>query len=75
MTESRLAAARKRELKLSRGYRCDDCGVKYIPGILEIHHRRPIRAGGTDDDDNLAVLCNEGGKNCHGRWDKLVAVD
>jgi 5-methylcytosine-specific restriction endonuclease McrA len=35
------------------------CGSTYR---LAVHHRIPARYGGTDDDDNLILLC----ATCHG---------
>ena len=40
------------------GYRCRSCGKA---GILEVHHVKDLQYGGTNDPDNLAVLC----RGCH----------
>ena len=69
---------RRRAEVLDRdGWRCVKCGR---PGRLEVDHIRPLRAGGTDDVDNLRTLC----RDCHlerhrktvppavRRWRKLV---
>ena len=53
------------------------CEVCYANGILveteEVHHKKPLREGGTHDRDNLIALC----KSCHssihaknGRFDR-----
>ena len=42
----------------SSGFRCDRCGKA---GRLEVHHRRPLHRGGTNDPDNLETLC----RSCH----------
>jgi len=40
------------------GHRCTQCGSK---DDLEVHHRVPIAAGGTNAEDNLTTLCH----TCH----------
>ena len=41
------------------GYRCEACGR---PGVLEVHHKRPLHKGGDAwAASNLAVLC----RSCH----------
>lgn len=43
------------------------CEVCYANGVLveteEVHHKKPLREGGTHDEDNLIALC----KSCHSR--------
>lgn len=43
------------------------CEICYEQGILveteEVHHKKPLREGGTHDRDNLIALC----KSCHSR--------
>jgi 5-methylcytosine-specific restriction endonuclease McrA len=58
----RAGKVRKRD-----GYRCVKCGKQFIKGDgkLEVHHKVPIRKGGTDDMDNLESLC----RPCHRRID------
>jgi hypothetical protein len=48
-----------REILISAlGGKCEECGAV---GDLEIHHRVPLAAGGTNKLSNLALLC----RNCH----------
>jgi HNH endonuclease len=42
------------------GGKCEKCGAAYD---LQIHHRVPLAAGGTNQLSNLAVLC----RVCHGK--------
>ncbi|MGH3094020.1 MAG: RecQ family ATP-dependent DNA helicase [Gaiellaceae bacterium] len=44
------------------GYRCAECGESE-PSLLDVHHRVPRSAGGSDDPANLLTLCD----GCHGR--------
>ena len=39
---------------------CQICNLTFKP-ILQIHHIEPVSTGGTDDVDNLLILC----PNCH----------
>lgn len=57
--------AKARALKRDQ-YRCQHCTAtpSKTPGVdLQVHHIRPVENGGTNDLDNLVVLCN----SCH--WD------
>jgi len=47
-----------KELKARR--RCDVCGNK-TKGPPEIHHKIPVRHGGSNDHENLMALCH----GCH----------
>ena len=52
---------RAREVALARdGYRCVDCGAD-VRGELDVHHRIPRAARGTDYPSNLLTLCD----GCH----------
>lgn len=44
-------------------YGCAECGVG---DMLHLHHRRPIRQGGTHRLDNLVVLCASCHSEAHG---------
>jgi 5-methylcytosine-specific restriction endonuclease McrA len=44
-------------------YSCVECGVG---NTLQLHHRRPIRQGGTHRLDNLVLLCASCHSNVHG---------
>ena len=59
---SRTEWRRIRKAVLTRdGYRCQKCGKR---GRLEIDHIRPKWVGGSDDMENLRVLCG-GPDSCH----------
>ena len=61
------------------GWRCQRCGR---PGRLEVHHVRPLFAGGTDDPANLETRCRTCHLSAHRRrrprtaaqrqWDRLA---
>jgi len=39
-------------------WQCEICGRKWKDGfLLEFHHRRPTSAGGTDELENIELLC------------------
>lgn len=52
------ATLRKQILKLVN--KCDICG-DFTKEILQVHHIIPVKEGGTNNADNLIVLC----PNCH----------
>lgn len=49
----------KRDLVESKGC-CEICKHNFKP-ILQIHHIEPVSTGGSDNPDNLLILC----PNCH----------
>lgn len=49
------------------GYRCIKCGMKYD---LNIHHKKKVSEGGTNDDDNLVTLCVP----CHAEEHPDIAI-
>jgi len=56
------ATAVRLRLVSERGEACEQCGVA---SPVELHHIIPARAGGTLDDDNCILLCDE----CHQKAD------
>ncbi len=42
------------------GFKCNKCNVN-DPNVLDVHHLTPRHKGGSDDIDNLELLC----ANCH----------
>ena len=52
--------ANRRRVIALKGGNCDICGFQVIP-VLQVHHKRPVEAGGSNDLRNYAVLC----PNCH----------
>jgi hypothetical protein len=59
----------KRHMALSRafkkefGYQCQACRKQRPSGLLGLHHIIPRNEGGTDDPENLILLCFE----CHNK--------
>jgi hypothetical protein len=65
-SKRRNAARRKQLLLAKRGAKCEVCGFS-CECALEMHHVVRVSDGGTDDDDNLVILC----ANCHSVADHL----
>jgi 5-methylcytosine-specific restriction endonuclease McrA len=63
-------------LKEMAGFRCAIC--KEVSSHLEVDHIRPLWDGGTDELENLQVLCyechKEKSREEHHRWSKLNPV-
>ena len=57
-TQKEKVSPGTRERILKRDENCLRCGSKTK---LEVHHIHPVRAGGENEDSNLATLC----ENCH----------
>lgn len=38
-------------------HRCEKCGKKYEPMLMEVDHITPYSIGGTTTEDNLQLLC------------------
>jgi len=58
-----------------RGNVCEGCGDKYrtqkeAMDKLQVHHVVPVKDGGSDEDDNLLLLCHDchQGKHEHKIW-------
>jgi hypothetical protein len=62
---SREAMKTRTEILRSKDYTCEECGARPEKDrktvILHIHHRVFVSEGGTDDRDNLEVVC----RPCH----------
>lgn len=57
-----MTAARIARVFAAAGGKCQGCGVKLRPGMdYDIDHIIPLSSGGTDDEDNLQMLC----EGCH----------
>jgi hypothetical protein len=41
------------------GFRCQYCGVPATDAPLHIDHIQPVRAGGSDDTNNLTLACDD----------------
>jgi len=55
-----IRRANRRRVIALKGGNCDLCGFNVLP-ILQVHHKRPVESGGSNDLRNYAVLC----PNCH----------
>lgn len=51
-----LSARRRFEVLKRDGYRCQLCGAG-ADAVLEVDHRKPVAAGGTNSASNLWTLC------------------
>ena len=62
---SREAIKRRKELLQDRNHTCEECGARPEKArkavVLQIHHRIFVSEGGTNDENNLEVVCRE----CH----------
>lgn len=45
-------------------HQCQDCGMELTWEIFALHHAVEVSKGGTDDDDNIRMLCH----NCHAKY-------
>jgi Zn finger protein HypA/HybF involved in hydrogenase expression len=43
------------------GFKCEKCGKKFPPALLQAHHRHAKEDGGEDSARNLATMCAD----CH----------
>ena len=59
-THTDVRRANRRRVIALKGGNCDLCGFPVIP-VLQVHHKRPVDAGGSNDLRNYAMLC----PNCH----------
>ena len=63
MTQRERIAARD-------GYVCACCGLVWQPSLDQVDHVVELEDGGTNDDDNLQLLCNA----CHGAKTRASAA-
>jgi len=62
MTDRRSLTQKKRaELFLAQNGKCYDCPRKLMPGMYHADHRLPLADGGSNDDDNIVLICLD----CH----------
>ena len=72
-TKKRQISGKTRQNVLMRdNYTCQICGATVKDGAkLEIDHIKPFSKGGTDDENNLQVLCQQCNREKHNRTDLL----
>lgn len=54
-----------RKMAQANGNKCQQCGKVCEKSELDCHHITPLSLGGTNDDDNLMLLCRECHKKVH----------
>lgn len=52
---------KRRRVALAQGYRCQCCDRVWSPHRDQVDHRTPLEQGGSNEDSNLDLLCDE----CH----------
>lgn len=57
-------------MQVARGSRCEKCGRLWMPEVDQVDHRIPREDGGSDDDENLQLLCCD----CHAEKTKQEAA-
>ena len=64
-------ATRIGQKMIAEGKVCEKCGSNLK---LQIHHKKPLKDGGTNDSSNLMLLCfdcHKGLYGVHGKYGKL----
>ena len=59
-TKTDVRRENRRRVIALRGGKCCLCGFNALT-VLQVHHKRPVESGGSNDLRNYAVLC----PNCH----------
>ncbi|WP_281020097.1 HNH endonuclease [Minwuia sp. IMCC3060] len=54
---------RREAILHERGAHCENCGSGLV---VQIHHRRPLRSGGSHKSENLQILCRDCHLHAHG---------
>lgn len=57
---SRWVKTRKR-IAVDQQFRCQRCGCVWLPWRDQVDHDVPLEQGGSNDDSNLKLLCDD----CH----------
>ena len=60
----------REEVLFRDNFTCKECGIRMKNG-LHVHHVIPRRLGGSDNEDNLIILCNR----CHQKHHKVNKVE
>ncbi|MFC1754364.1 HNH endonuclease [Thermoproteota archaeon] len=60
----KLTELEKKGVIAMRDNKCEQCGSTVD---LSVHHKKPLSHGGTNDEDNLEVLC----LNCHKKYHRI----
>ncbi|MFT0167496.1 HNH endonuclease [Paraburkholderia mimosarum] len=51
----------RKRVALDQQFTCRRCGLVWLPWRDQVDHRVPLEQGGSNDDDNLDLLCDD----CH----------
>ena len=68
--EGRKGSKGSKEVTLNRHPWCFICGVKGV--ILELHHIKPVRNGGSSKVGNTCLLCDDCHVKYHKKFDKKL---
>jgi 5-methylcytosine-specific restriction endonuclease McrA len=67
-----LSGKVRQDVLMRDNYTCQICGATVDDGVkLEIDHIIPVSKGGTNDENNLQVLCQQCNREKHNRDDLL----
>lgn len=67
-----ISGVTRQNVLMRDNYTCQICGRTIKDGVsLEIDHRLPVSKGGTNDENNLQVLCSQCNREKHNRDDLL----
>jgi len=51
----------RQRIAVTQQFKCHDCGCVWLPWRDQVDHDVPLEQGGSNDDGNLNLLCND----CH----------
>jgi 5-methylcytosine-specific restriction protein A len=51
----------RQRVAVDQQFKCQRCGCVWLPWRDQVDHDVPLEQGGSNDDDNLNLLCND----CH----------
>lgn len=68
--EGRKGSKGSKEVHLNRHPWCFICGIKGV--ILELHHIKPVRNGGSSKVGNTCLLCDDCHVKYHKKFDKKL---
>lgn len=55
--------ATRQRVAVDQQFKCQGCGCVWLPWRDQVDHRVPLEQGGSNDDDNLDLLCDD----CHAK--------
>lgn len=60
-----------RKMRREKGRICQGCRREIALKALDLHHKTPLSLGGTNDPENLTLLC----KDCHAEAHRQIQRD